>query len=181
MGLSIPEEYGGFGASAKVYNRVFRGDRLDRPGADGLLRRAPVHRLQGHRPLRHRGAEAEVSAAVRVGRAGCGILPHRARLRVRRAGDEVDGDALSRRHALPADGHEDLDLERRLRRSLHGLRQGRSRDRRKDEAARHGVHRRRPRAGHLARQARREDGHQGVGHARRLLRERAGARRGPAR
>src|SRR5262245_50700533 len=23
MGLSIPEEYGGFGASAKVYNRVF--------------------------------------------------------------------------------------------------------------------------------------------------------------
>src|SRR3954463_2223619 len=23
MGLSIPEEYGGFGASAKVYNRIF--------------------------------------------------------------------------------------------------------------------------------------------------------------
>ena len=49
-------------------------------------------------------------------------------------------------------------------------------DRRQAEGARHRVHRRRARAGRVARQARREDGHQGVGHARRLLRQGARCR-----
>ena len=78
-------------------------------------------------------------------------------------------------------GDEDLDLQRRLRRAVHRVRQGPGRGRRQDEAARDRVHRRRARPRRLARQARGEDGDQGERHAHGVLREREGAGRGPAR
>ena len=91
MGLSIPEEYGGFGASAKVYNRVFGEIGAHRSGALRLLRRAPVDRLQGHHAVRHRGAEAALAAALRdAARSIAALLSHRAGLGLRRAGDEDD-------------------------------------------------------------------------------------------
>jgi hypothetical protein len=101
-----------------------RGDRVHRSGARGLLRRAPVDRLQGDRAVRHRGAEARVAAALCQWRGDRRLLPHRARLGLRCAGDAGDRRPERGRLALPVERHEDLDLERGIRRGLHRVRKG---------------------------------------------------------
>ena len=148
MGLSIPEEYGGFGASAKVYNRVFGEVGLDRPGALRLLRRASVDRLQRHRAVRQRGAEAAIPAEMRARRNDRGVLPHRARLRLGRAGDE---DA---RRCRATDGTHYVLNGTKIWISnagyaghLHRVRQGPRRGRGRAKGARDRVHRRRARPG----------------------------------
>ena len=124
MGLNIPEEYGGFGASAKVFNRVFGEIGSHGSGAVRVLRRAPIHRVQGHHSLRFGGAEAALAAGLREWRDGRRVLPHRAGLGVGRAGDDDARGARGGRSALRAERDEDLDLQRGLRGRVHRVRQG---------------------------------------------------------
>ena len=124
-----------------------RRGRRHRPCPRRLLRRAPVHRLQGHHALRHRGRRSgstfPSAPAARSIAAFCLTEP----------GSGSDAQAM-RTTAVPSadgshyvlNGTEDLDLQRRLRRAVHRLRQGAGGDGRQDEAARDGVHRRRARA-----------------------------------
>ena len=167
MGLSIPEEYGGFGASAKVYNRFSASSARSIPA---LAVYFGAHQSIGCKGIMLFGTEEQKrdicrSARRRVDR---GVLSDGAGLGLRCAGDALDGGAERRRHALRAQRHEDLDLERGLRGHPHGVREGAGRGRRRAKGARDRVHRRRARDGRDARQARREDGHQGVGHARHI-------------
>ena len=91
MGLSIPEAYGGFGASAQGLQPRVRRDRRDGSGALRVLRRAPVDRLQGHRAVRHRGAEADATCrAARRGELVAAFCLTEPGSGSRRAGDEDD-------------------------------------------------------------------------------------------
>ena len=181
MGLNIPEEYGGFGASALLFSRVF--------GEVGTTDASLAVYFGAHQSIGCKGitlfgtddqkrrwlppcATGERVAAFCLTEAGLGL---------RRAGHAHDGHPQRRRHALRAQRREDLDLQRGLRGRLHRVRQGAGRGGRQAEAARHGVHRRRARARRHARQDRGEDGHQGERHALGVVRGRAGAGRGPAR
>ncbi len=133
MGLSIPEAYGGFGASASVYNRVFGEIGGTDPalcvyfgahqsiGCKGIVLFGTEEQKQRYLP---RCASGELVAAFCLTEPGSGS---------RRAGDEDDRRPERRRHALPAERHEDLDLERRLRGSVHRVREGRDRRRRRSE------------------------------------------------
>ena len=90
MGLNIPEEYGGFGASAKVYNRVF--------GEIGAIDPAlcvyfGAHQSIGCKGITLFGTEEQKQKYLprcASGELVAGVLSHRARLRLRRAGDEDD-------------------------------------------------------------------------------------------
>ncbi len=138
-----------------------RGSRPARRGRAGSLRRrrprqghvAPRQRTHGERgvvrrhvrradephapaaaPVRHGGTEAEIHPQAADRRAGRRVLPQRNRLGLRRARRQNAGVAPAGRR-LRAEWREDVDHERRLRRRLHRLCQGRRR-------ALHGVHRR---------------------------------------
>ena len=179
MGLNIPEEYGGFGASALLFSRVF--------GEVGTIDASLAVYFGAHQSIGCKGItlfgtddqKRRWLTAMRHRRTRGRLLPHRTRLGLRRAGHAHDGHAQRGRHALPAERREDLDLQRRLCGRLHRVRQGAGRGGRQDEAARHRLHRRRARPRHHARQDRGEDGHQGERYALRVVRERAGAGRGP--
>ena len=96
--------------------------------------------------VRHRGAEAEVPARPRLGRDGRRLLPQRIRIGLRRARRQ-DARHEAGRRQLPALGREDVDQQRRLRRRLHRVREGRRR-------ALHRLHRRAQVAGRVERQGR---------------------------
>ena len=105
----------------------------DRQRADGALRLVRGHLRgpgQSHRAadlhVRHRGAEAEVSARAGRRRGHRRLLPERVRFRLRCPRRRDQGDAPGRRQ-LRALGREDVDHQRRLRRPLRRLRQGRRR------------------------------------------------------
>ena len=146
MGLSIPEEYGGFGASAKVYNRVFGEIGGTDPalcvyfgahqsiGCKGIVLFGTEEQKQRFLP---RCASGELVAAFCLTEPGSGS----------------DAQAMKTTAVLSDDGthyllerHEDLDLECRLRRSVHRVREGRRRRRRRAQGTRDRVHRRRARA-----------------------------------
>ena len=124
MGLSIPEEYGGFGASAKVYNRVFGELGSIDPaltvyfgahqsiGCKGIV-------LFGSEEQKHRFlpkcASGESIAAFCLTEPGSGSDAQAMRSH---GGPERGWDALR------AERDEDLDLERRVRGHPHRVRQG---------------------------------------------------------
>jgi hypothetical protein len=180
MGLNIPEEYGGFGASAMVFNRVFGEIGATDAALAVYFGAHQSIGMQGHHPLRHRGAEARVAPALRRGElvaAFCLTEP----------GSGSDAQAMKCTAVPTDDGEAYRSTGTKIWISnagyagaVHRLRQGPGRDRRPAQAARHRLHRGAQGAGHLARQARGEDGDQGLGHAHGDLRERARAGcRGP--
>ncbi len=85
-------------------------------------------------------------AEVRERRVDRGVLSHGAGIRLRRAGHALDRRPERRRHALRAQRHEDLDLERGLRRHPHRVREGAGGGRRRAKGAGDRVRRRRARA-----------------------------------
>ena len=119
------------GGGAAVARRAASGARrahaLHRPRNSGIPRRARRLRLR-HAGARHRldlavrlrRAEAQISAAGarRQGHRGLRAVGARGRLRRRGAGDDRQG----RRCTCPARRRKDLDIERRHRRPLRGVR-----------------------------------------------------------
>ena len=181
MGLNIPEAYGGFGASAKVFNRVFGEIGATDPALAVLLRRAPVDRLQGHHAVRHARTRSSAGCrAARAARSVAGVLPHRAGLGLRRAGDDERRPSRARTAShylltgtkiwISNAGYAGLftvfakvpvsQLDGKMKQRVTAFIVD-------AHAARH-----------LARAARAEDGHQGERHAHGHLRERARAGRG---
>ena len=102
--------------------------------------------------VRDRGAEANVPAAAAHRRDRRRVLPERAGLGLRRPRRQ-DARRPPGRRQLRAQRREDVDHQRRLRRSVHRLRQG---DRRR--RALHGVPRRARVPGRVERQGRAQDG-----------------------
>ena len=109
----------------------------------------------------------------RLGRADHGLRADRGRFGLGRARGKGDGASERGRHALRPQRREDVDHERRLRRRVHRLRQGRRRQ----------VHRLHRRAAGGAHERRRgaQDGHQGLVHDGARARRREDARRESAR
>ena len=91
-------------------------------------RRPRRHRHAAHRLLRDRGAKGEVPAQARDRRARRGLRAHRTRFRLRCARRQDPRDPPRRRQALHAQRLEAVHHQRRLRRCLHRLRQGRRRE-----------------------------------------------------
>ena len=98
------------------------------------VRRADEPHPAAAAPVRHGGAEAAIHPPAADGRARRRVLPQRDRLGLRRARRQ-DACVAAGGRQLPAERREDVDHQRRLRRRLHRLRQGRRR-------ALHRVHRR---------------------------------------
>ena len=103
-----------------------RADR-HQPVVRRIARRAHVDRHAAARVLRHRRAEGALSAAARERRADRRVRAHRAAVRIGRARGAHHRDAHAGRPSLRAQRPEDVDHQRRLRRSVHHLRQGRRR------------------------------------------------------
>ncbi len=82
----------------------------------GLARRAGRHRRAAAAAVRHRRAEADVSAEACHRRDGRRLLPQRAAGRLRRAGREHARRSDARRQALHPQRPEDVDHQRRRRR-----------------------------------------------------------------
>ena len=129
----------------------------DRQRADGAQRLVRGHLRRPGQPhraadlhVRHRGTEAEVPARAGRRRGHRRLLPERVGFRLRCPGRQDQGDAPGRRQ-LRALGREDVDHQRRLRRPLRRLRQGRRR-------AVHGVPGRARLAGRDLGQGRAQDG-----------------------
>ena len=146
LGTNMPEEYGGVDL-----DKIATLDRLRAAVALRVVRHDLRRAGQPHDPadfhVRHRGAEAEVSAAAslraRSSAPTASANPARARMRsaprpraMKQAGRQL--------HPLR---REDVDHQRRLRRRLHHLRQGRRR-------TLHRLHRRTGVAGRVERQGR---------------------------
>ena len=85
-------------------------------------RRPPVDRHQARRPLRERGAEEEVAPRPRVRQARRRVLPHGARGGLGRGLAEDDRRLRRRDGHVRPERDEAVDLERRVRDLLHGLR-----------------------------------------------------------
>ena len=98
------------------------GDRDDRRVARDPDRRPSVDRHEGARALRHGGAEGEVAAGARRGGDDRRLRAHRAGGRLRRRLDQDDGRVRREDGHVRPERHQALDLERRLREVLHGLR-----------------------------------------------------------
>ena len=125
LGTDVPEALGGV-ALDKVASlvvgeavgplRVVGDDlrRADRPGDHA----APL--------LRHRRQKQKYLPGAGVGRVDRRLRAERVGLGLRRARRQGPRDAAARRQ-LPADRREDVDHQRRLRRPVHRLRQGRRR------------------------------------------------------
>ena len=181
MGLSIPEEYGGFGASAKVYNRVFGEIGGTDPalcvyfgahqsiGCKGITLFGTEEQKQRYLP---RCASGELVAGFCLTEPGSGSDAQAMKTTAVLSDDGTHYLLSGTKIWISNAGYADLfTVFAKVAVEVDG----------KQKAARHRVHRRRARAGRLARQARREDGHQGVRHARRLLRQRERAGRRSAR
>ena len=108
-----------------LVGRRRRGGRPVRVVRDDV-RRADGTRDHADPLLRHRGTEAEVPAAPGDGRDHRRLCAQRVRIRIRRARRARQGDAAAGRQLRPH-RREDVDHQRRLRRRLHRLRQGRRR------------------------------------------------------
>ena len=125
-------------------------DCLRRDRGTGLVRDHVRRAGQPHDSadlhVRHRSAEAEIPARPRFGRDGRRLLPQRIRIGIGCAWRQDARDETGRRQ-LPALGREDVDQQRRLRRCLHRVREGRWR-------ALHRLHRRAQVAGRVERQGR---------------------------
>ncbi len=105
-----------------------RGRGHDRAGGlVGHLRRTGRHRHAPHRLLRDPRAAGPVPAPAPLRRMGRRLRPLRGVVGLRRAGGQDPGRPLARRQALDPERHQAVDLQRRLRRRLHRLRQGRRR------------------------------------------------------
>ena len=121
----------GAGGSRAVRRPGSRQEVRARGGREGGARRVVCHHLRravqpvraADHALRHGGTEGGVSPAPHRGRHRRRLRAQRVRLRVRRAGRAHQGHEAGRRQ-LVADRREDVDLERRVRGSLHRLRQG---------------------------------------------------------
>ena len=87
------------------------------------LQRPRRHRHLAHRLVRHRRAEAEIPAPAGHRRVDRRLRSVRINLRLRRHEHPHPRHALRRRQALHAERREDVDLQRRLCRPVHGLRQ----------------------------------------------------------
>ena len=122
-----------------------------------LARRALRHRHAAHPVLRHRRAEAALSAAAGQSGTAGRLLPERAARRLRCAGRQDPRRSESRRHALRPQRPEDVDHQRRRGRSVHRLRQSRRREV-------HGVSGGARVSRRQLRRRRKEDGHQGQLH-----------------
>ena len=116
FGLTIPEEYGGLGESLLTYalcveQLVARLDERERHRQHALHRRVHAH------AARHRRAEAALPAADGDRRGARRLLDERARLRVRRRGDHLQGGAGRaagrRRRRVGARRAEDVAHQRR--------------------------------------------------------------------
>ena len=95
----------------------------------GHLRRPDGHRHAAHRLLRHAAQKQAVPAAARhrrVGRRAYALTE--ASLGLRRLAARTRAVLSRRREALDPQRHEAVDHQRRLRRRLHRLRQGRRRE-----------------------------------------------------
>ena len=124
MGLNIPAEYGGFGASARVFNRVFGEIAGTDPalavyfgahqsiGCKGIVLFGTEAQKTRYLP---RCATGELVAAFCLTEPGSG-----SDAQAMTTTAEPDRDGAS----LPAERHQDLDLQCRLRRSVHRLREG---------------------------------------------------------
>ena len=150
--LEIPEAYGGLGLD-KI-SAAYVGEQIAvNPSFAGSIGAHTVDRHAADRLLRQRGAEGEVPAEAGERRDGRRLRADRAAVGIRRARREDHRGAQRRRPALPAERPEDVDHERRLRRSVHHLREGRRREvHRLPRRARHG---RRERPGREEARARR--------------------------
>ena len=136
--LEIPEAYGGLGLD-KI-SAAYVGEQIAiNPSFGGSL---GAHTSIGTLPLVYFGTDAQkaqVPAEAGERRARRRLRAHRAAVGIRRAGREDDGRADRRRPALRAERPEDVDHQRRLRRSLHHLREGQRREvHRVPRRARHG-------------------------------------------
>ena len=115
-----------------------RADR-DQPVVRRIARRAHVDRHAAARLLRQRRAEGALPAAAGERRADRRLRADRAAVGIRRARGAHHRDADRRRPALRAQRPEDVDHQRRLRRPVHDLREGRRRQvHRVPRRARHG-------------------------------------------
>ena len=148
LGVDVPEAYGGLGLD-KVTSLVV-SEKLARSASFGATFGA--HANLTIVPLMLFGSEAQKQkylpqAALR--RADRRLRAERNRIRIRRARRPHQGDAAGRRQ-LPAQRREDVDHQRRLRRSVRDLLQG----------GRRSVHRAagRARLGREERQGRAQDG-----------------------
>ena len=83
-GLYVPEQYGGQGLSQTGYARVFETFAQIDATLSIVLGRAPVDRLQGHPPVRHRRAEGALPPGPRVRPQARRLRAHRAERRLRR-------------------------------------------------------------------------------------------------
>ena len=90
----------------------------------GQLRRPRGHRHDADRAVRDARAAQEVPAQAGVGRDDRRLRAHRAGLRVGRARGEDQGGQVRRRQELEAHRVEAVHHQRRLRRSVHGVREG---------------------------------------------------------
>ncbi|XP_069363297.1 spidroin-1 isoform X2 [Maniola hyperantus] len=147
-----------------------------RPGRGHHAGRAPVHRLQGRAAVRRR-APARALPAARHRRRVRGLLPHRARLGLRRRLHQVARRAGAGRQALGAQRLQDLDQQRRHRRDHDGVRADAGDARRQDDGQGDGLHRGARLRRRVLRPAREQDGHPLLQHHRGVLRGRQGARR----
>ena len=101
------------------------GGRDDRRVARHPDRRPPVHRPEGAPALRDRGAEEEMASPPGDRRADRGLRADRARSGLGRGFDQDDRGLRRKDRHLRVEREQALDLQRRVRRVLHGLRQGR--------------------------------------------------------
>ena len=90
----------------------------------GQLRRPRRHRHHAARAVRDPGAAQEVPAQAGVRRDDRGLRADRARFGVGRARRQDEGGQVGGRQELEADRVEALHHQRRLRRPVHGVREG---------------------------------------------------------
>ena len=125
FGMTIPEAYGGYGFSASAYCRVT--EEIGRTDASlGIL--IGGHQSIGLKGLILYGTEEQKKKwlpKLAVGRDDRGLRPDRAGGRLGRGLDPDDRRLRREDERVRPERHEALDLQRRLRRVLHGLRQGR--------------------------------------------------------
>ena len=126
-GVDVPEQYGGLEMD-KVTSSII-ADRIAKYG--GFSASWGAHTCIGTLPIVYFGTEQQKKkylpglAAVRKGRRLCTV---RIMVRLRRVALPNPSPTFGRRAALRTERRKDVDYERRLRRSLHRLRESRWRE-----------------------------------------------------